>query len=204
MSRPSSWFPAWRSARLAWLLAGLGAAAAWAQPPAVIGGPFALVDQNDRPVTDRDLRGSYLLIYFGETSCTDLCPTSVAKMARVLHLLASPESPEPPEWRGGARAKLRAVFITVDPQRDTPAAMGSYTGQYSPKILALTGTPSAIARVTAEYHVIIRERETKRGDVEHSERFYLIGPDGRLLKEFSGNMTAESMADAIGALSRTG
>ncbi len=192
MSWRFSRFPARRAVLLAGLLAGLTATRARGQPRSVIGGPFALVDQNGRPVTDRDLRGRYLLVYFGYTCCPDLCPTSLAKMARVLTLLE------------GTGAKLRAVFITVDPARDTPAAIGAYTRQFSPDILGLTGSPSAITQVTAEYHVFVGGRDLKNGVIKHGSLMYLMGPDGRFIREFSGNETAETVADKIGGLPRTG
>ena len=96
-----------------------------------IGGPFTLESSSGKTVTDRDFRGKYMLVYFGYTYCPDVCPTTLNAVAAALDKL-------------GPKAKdLRPIFITVDPQRDTPAVMKQYTAAFSPDLIGLTGTPDA-------------------------------------------------------------
>lgn len=153
-----------------------------------IGGKFTLVGGDGKPVSDRDLRGRYLLVFFGYTGCPDICPATLSKIARVLTLL-------PP---GGAA--VSAVFITVDPARDTPALIGAYTRLFSPGIIGLSGSPAAIAQVAAAYHVYVGPRDPRTGAIAHSALIYLMGPDGRFITVFPDNETAQAIAAAIGAL----
>jgi len=151
-----------------WLLGG-------SAPPASpeIGGPFRLTQDDGQVVTDRDFRGRYLLIYFGYTGCPDICPTTLGSVAEALHRL-------------GARAgRLQPLFITVDPERDTPAAMRRYADAFSPRILGLSGTPAQIAAVEQEYRISSAIHGTG-GDppgytVDHTSVLLLVGPDGKYL-----------------------
>ncbi len=192
MSWRLSRFPARRTALVVALAACLAGAGAPAHAAGQIGGPFALVNPNGKTVTDRDLRGHYALIYFGYTHCADLCPTALAKLARVLTLAA------------GSGVKLWAVFITVDPARDPPAIVGPYARQFSPDILALSGTPAAISTATAAYHVFVGAGDMKTGGIKHTSVIFLVGPDGQFLRKFSANETPEAIAKALAALPRTG
>jgi protein SCO1/2 len=154
-----------------------------------IGGPFTLVDGAGRTVTDRDLRGQYLLIYFGYTFCPDVCPTTLTAMASALDQL-------------GSRAEqLRPVFITVDPERDTPKVVRDYTAAFSPRILGLTGTPEQIAKVAGEYRVYYAKHRTGEGPgdytVDHSSIIYLMGPDGRFIAPIAADESARQMAADI-------
>jgi protein SCO1/2 len=154
-----------------------------------IGGPFTLVDGAGRTVTDRDLRGQYLLIYFGYTFCPDVCPTTLTAMASALDQL-------------GSRAEqLRPVFITVDPERDTPKVVRDYTAAFSPRILGLTGTPEQIAKVAGEYRVYYAKHRTGEGPgdytVDHSSIIYLMGPNGRFIAPIAADESARQMAADI-------
>jgi protein SCO1/2 len=102
-----------------------------------IGGPFTLEDGSGRTVTDRDFRGKYMLVYFGYTFCPDVCPTTLTAVADAMDKL------------GPDAAKVRPVFITVDPARDTPAVVKKYIAAFGPEITGLTGTPEEIARVAS-------------------------------------------------------
>jgi len=157
-----------------------------AAAPAV-GGAFTLVTGDGQSVSDRDLRGRYLLVFFGYTGCPDICPTTLAKIARVLALLS----------RGGPA--VRAVFITVDPARDTPALISAYTKLFGQNILGLTGSEAAIARAEAAYHVYVGPRNPQTGTIVHSALIYLMGPDGRFVTVFPDNEPAGAMAAAISA-----
>jgi len=151
-----------------------------------IGGPFALEDGAGHAVTDRDLRGRYLLVYFGYTFCPDVCPTTLNEVATALDKL-------------GAKAdRLRVAFITVDPQRDTPQVVHDYAAAFSPRIMGLTGTPEQIAEVAREYRVYYATHRTgeQAGDytVDHSSILYLMGPDGRFVAPIRTDESGEAMA----------
>ena len=98
-----------------------------------IGGPFRLVDQNGKTVTDADLKGKWSLVYFGYTHCPDACPTALNDITIALDEL------------GPHRDAIRPVFVTVDPERDTPEVLKSYVTAFNAPILALSGTPEEIA-----------------------------------------------------------
>jgi protein SCO1/2 len=161
-----------------------------------IGGPFTLEDGNGRPVTDRDLRGRWLLVYFGYTNCPDVCPTTLTEVAAALDKL-------------GARGeRILPVFISIDPQRDTPQVVKDYTAAFTPRLLGLTGTPEQVARVAQEYRVYYATHQNgdKTGDysVDHSSLLYLMDPDGRFVAPIrtdeSGPEIAADLARLIPAL----
>jgi protein SCO1/2 len=135
-----------------------------------IGGPFRLVDQNGRNVTDADLRGKWALVYFGFTHCDDTCPTVLNNLALALDRL------------GPARTRVREVFISVDPERDTPAVLKAYVDEFAAPILALTGTPQAVAEAASGYRVIFAKHPKGDGgyDVDHSSVVYIMDPNGKL------------------------
>ena len=121
-----------------------------------IGGPFTLENDAGSRVTDRDFHGRYMLVYFGYTHCTDVCPTTLNAMADALDKL-------------GAKSKrLAPVFITIDPERDTPAVMKRYTAAFSPALAGLTGTQDQIAKVAHEYRVYYAKHVTGPGANDYS------------------------------------
>ena len=158
------------------------------EPPPVttIGGPFTLVNSHGDQVTDRDLRGKYLLIYFGYTFCPDACPTTLTQVADAVDRL-------------GARAdRLQPVFITVDPKRDTPAVIGTYAAAFSPHLLGLTGSAAQIAVAAREYHVYYAAHGS--GDdytVDHSSLLFLMGPDGKFVSLIPAGSGAAAIAADI-------
>jgi protein SCO1/2 len=155
---------------------------------ALIGGPFALIDQDGRTVSDADFRGRFMLIYFGYTFCPDVCPTTLATMAQAYDSL-------PPD----ERRKLALIFITVDPERDTADQIGQYVENFSPDLIGLTGSPEQIRKVLAEYRVYARKGEDDGGNyaVNHSSIVYLMGPDGKYLNHFPGTTSATDLAAGI-------
>ncbi|MDA8249700.1 MAG: SCO family protein [Rhodospirillales bacterium] len=160
-----------------------------AQPVGGIGGPFALTDGAGHAVTDRDLRGRYLLVYFGYTFCPDVCPTTLTAVAGALDRL-------------GKRAeRLQPLFITVDPLRDTPRVVRDYAAAFSPRILGLTGTPEQIARVARAYRVYYARHRTGEGPddytMDHSSILYLMGPQGRFIAPIAADEPAGQMAADI-------
>jgi protein SCO1/2 len=158
-----------------------------------IGGPFSLTDQNGRTVSDSDFKGYYRIVYFGYTSCPDVCPTDVANLMHGWQLLGKIDP---------ARAgKVRSVFITVDPARDTPEALKSFTANFDPRLIGLTGTPAAIASITKEYGVAVSpQKPTAPGVyfVDHTNAAYLMDPDGKPLALLPSEGTPKAIADELG------
>jgi cytochrome oxidase Cu insertion factor (SCO1/SenC/PrrC family) len=149
-----------------------------------IGGPFVLTDGAGHQVTDQDFRGRYLLVYFGYTSCPDACPTTLNQVAAALDNL------------GAKAARVQPLFITVDPQRDTPAVIGPYAAAFGPRMVGLTGEPDAIAQVVREYRVYASApgAGAKDSTVDHSSILYLRGPDGGFIAAIPANASGEAIA----------
>jgi protein SCO1/2 len=154
-----------------------------------IGGPFTLTQGNGQVVTDRDFRGRYLLVYFGYTSCPDICPTTLSAIADAIDIL-------------GSRAeRLQPLFITVDPSHDTPAIVRAYVRSFSPRIIGLTGTQVEIRAVEQEYRVSSAIHQTGPGandyTVDHTAVLFLVAPDGRYLAPFSATETGPELAKKL-------
>lgn len=148
------------------------------QPPlagARIGGTFSLTDQDGRTVTDRDFAGRYRIVYFGYTFCPDVCPTDVQNIGAALKTI---ERDDPPLGN-----RIVPIFITVDPARDTPAALKRFVSAFHPRLVGLTGTPEQIAKVAKEYGIYFgRGAGTADGYLmDHSRQIYLFDPDGKPL-----------------------
>ena len=176
------------------LAAGLAGAAAWmtlrSEDGVVpIGGPFALQDAAGNTVTEQQFRGRWMLVYFGYTHCPDACPTALQDMANALDQLP------------GKKDKVAILFITVDPERDTPAVMKDYVAAFEAPITALSGSPEATAAAARAYRVYFAKHPTKDGgyDMDHSSIIYLMDPKGR----FAANFTHETPPDQIAAKLRT-
>jgi protein SCO1/2 len=156
---------------------------------ASIGGPFALIDGNRKPVTDRDFRGKYMLVYFGYSFCPDVCPTTLNEIADAMDKL------------GPTAARVQPIFITVDPKRDTPDVIKQYAANFSPKLVGLTGTPEQIASVAKEYRVYYAEHRTGPGpndySMDHSSILYLMGPDGQFIEPIPADDSAAKIASVI-------
>jgi protein SCO1/2 len=153
-------------------------------PSAAIGGPFQLVDHDGNMVTDQDFKGKPFLVFFGFTHCPDLCPTALFEMSEVLRKL------------GPDAEKVRALFITVDPERDTPAVLKDYLSSFEPQIRGLTGAPSAIAAVEKAYRVYARKVPLERGGytMDHSVFVYLMDKNGRFVSTFNLKRRPEEAA----------
>jgi protein SCO1/2 len=156
---------------------------------ALIGGPFSLVGADGKPVTDRDFRGRYMLIFFGFTHCPDICPAELQVIAQALEQL------------GDKAKKVVPIFITLDPERDTPEAMANYVKSFGPNFVGLTGSPEAIAAAAKAYRVAYSKVENKdsAGDynVDHSALVYLMDPEGRYVTHFSYGLSADQMAEKL-------
>lgn len=140
-----------------------------------IGGPFTLIDQDGKTVHWKDFQGKYRLVYFGYTYCPDVCPLDLSKIMAGYHLL---EKSDPAK-----AAKIQPIFITVDPQRDTPAVLKQYVAAFDPNMIGLTGTVAQIDQVKHEFAVFGNKegdpKATKDYLVSHSRTPYLFGPDGK-------------------------
>ena len=155
---------------------------------AQVGGPFTLVNQDGETVTEETYRGKYMLIYFGFTFCPDVCPTELGIMSAALDRL------------GDKAEKVQPIFITIDPERDTPEVMARYVKLFNPRLAGLTGTPEQIADVAKAYHVFYRKAEDESSTeytMDHSSIIFLMGPDGEYLKLFPPQTPPDKMAEAI-------
>lgn len=176
------------------LLGGCGGAAP--KPPlegAAIGGPFALTDQHGKTVTDRDFAGRYRLVYFGYSYCPDVCPTDLAKLGQALRMV---EKADP-----ALGQRIVPIFITVDPERDTPAVVGRFVANFHPRMVGLTGSPEAIARTAKEFGVWYQKQPpaTPGGGylVNHTAATYMMDPAGKPLALLTQDMSASDMAAEI-------
>ena len=173
-----------------------GAMPAWAtDPPAAqqatpeIGGPFTLVDQDGHLATDTKFRGKWLLVYFGYTHCPDVCPTALSDMAAAIDGL------DP-----ARRSKVQVIFITVDPDRDTPKVMKDYVSAFEDaNITGLTGTRYQVNAAAKAYQVRVRRREGTDGDytMSHSSTINIMGPDGRFIVLSPPERIADHLAELV-------
>ena len=156
---------------------------------ALIGGPFALVDQHGKKVTDRDFRGRYMLIFFGFTHCPDVCPAELQVMSASLDEL------------GPKAEQVVPIFITLDPERDTPAAMGAFVKNFGSRFVGLTGSPEAIAAAADAYRVAYAQvqEDTSKPDysIDHSGLVYLMGKDGEYITQFTYGTPAAKMTETL-------
>lgn len=158
----------------------------WNKGP--IGGPFALTDQDGRPRSDVDFRGKLLLVYFGYTYCTDICPTDLQAMASAIDKL------------GPAGDAVQPLFITIDPEHDTPETIKLYVALFHPRLIGLTGSASEIKKVALAYKVYYAKAEReKKSDrlIDHSGFTFLVGRDGKYLGIFPPGTPADRMIDGI-------
>lgn len=160
----------------------------WGQEP--IGGPFELIDHTGARRTDADYRGKLALIYFGYTYCPDVCPTDLQAMASALDLLGD-----------GARA-VQPLFITIDPERDTPEHLANYVSLFHPRLVGLTGEAEAVRRAARAYKVYYAKvvlPESSDYVMDHSAFIYLLDASGRYLGFFPPGTSPERMATIIGS-----
>ena len=146
------------------------------EPPlkgAAMGGPFTLTDHNGRQVSDRDFAGKYRIVYFGFTHCPDVCPTDLLQIGQAMRQFEAKDAER--------AANVQPLFITTDPERDTPAVMKKYSAAFHPRILGLTGTPQQIADVAKRHAVYYAKGDATPGggySVDHSRVLILFGPEG--------------------------
>jgi protein SCO1/2 len=156
---------------------------------AAIGGPFSLLDASGKRVTDKDFAGRPMLVYFGFTNCPDVCPAGLQVIAAALDRL------------GPDAKKAATLFITVDPERDTPDVLGKYVKSFHPEIVALSGSADDIAGATKAYRVYAKkvpdESDPSRYNVDHSSFMYLMDANGEFVKHFPHSADAEVLASEL-------
>ena len=159
---------------------------------ALVGGPFSLVDHNGKAVTERDFRGRHMLIYFGFTHCPDFCPAALQVMSAAL------------EDIGDKADRVTPIFITVDPERDTPELLKGYVTHFHPRMVGLTGTAEQAAAVAKAYRVYARKVTDGSDDgsytMDHSSIIYLMDADGKFVTHFSHGTPVDTMSRRLTAL----
>jgi cytochrome oxidase Cu insertion factor (SCO1/SenC/PrrC family) len=157
----------------------------WSREP--IGGPFALVDQNGVRRTDADFRGQFMLVYFGFTYCPDICPTDLQQMGLAVDQL------------GPAGDAVQPIFITVDPERDTPEHLKDYVAMFHRRFVGLTGDAGAVKEAARAYRAYYAKVELGKSDytVDHSAFIYLIGRNGEYLGFFPPGTSADLLAGTL-------
>jgi protein SCO1/2 len=142
-------------------------------PPSV-GGPFQLTAHNGQTVTDKDLLGRPFLVFFGYTHCPDICHATLFEMSEILRAL-------------GPQAKIGALFVTVDPERDTPEILKDYLSNFDPRIIGLSGAREAVDSMLREYRIFSKRSPSDAGDyaVDHTTVVYLMNKDGRFVSSFN-------------------
>ncbi len=136
-----------------------------------VGGPFTLIDQDGRTVTEKDFAGATHLVFFGFTHCPDVCPTTLQQISDVLAALG-------PKGKG-----MKVAFVTVDPERDDPASLKTYLSSFDPRITGLTGTPEQITAVEKAYRAYARKVPDKNGEyvMEHTALVYVMDAKNHFL-----------------------
>jgi len=154
-------------------------------PGSELGGPFRLVDQDGKAVTEASYAGKFMLVYFGFTFCPDVCPTELQAMATAIDDL------------GGPGEMVQPILISVDPERDRPAQLKDYVAAFHPRLVGLTGSGEEIAAAAKAYRVYYAKGPADAdGDyvMDHTSFVYLMGPDGKLRSVFRAGTAPEAMA----------
>lgn len=157
-----------------------------------LGGSFALVNEAGRPVTEKEFAGQYRLMYFGYTFCPDICPTDVALIAKGLKAYETA--------RPARAARVRPIFVTVDPERDDPAALKAFVAAFHPRLTGLTGTPTQTTAAMKTFGVYAKRQETSDPEnylVDHFAAIYLFGPDGAPIAFLPHGSSADDVAGML-------
>jgi protein SCO1/2 len=157
---------------------------------APVGGPFELTDQAGHRRKDTDFRGKLVVLYFGYTYCPDVCPTELQSISLALDKL------------GPTAEAVQPLFITVDPERDTPPRLAEFVSSFNPRLIGLTGSVAEIKKTAIAYHTFFaKNAPTAPGEyaVDHTGFIYLVGRDGRYLGFLPPGSSPDAIADAIRA-----
>jgi protein SCO1 len=160
----------------------------WNRGP--IGAPFTLTDQEGHRRSDAEFRGKLMLIYFGYTTCPDICPTDLMTIAEAIDAL------------GKLGDAVQPIFITIDPERDTVPKLADYVSSFHPRLIGLTGTSAEIRKIALAYKVYYAKRDIERGEdytIDHTGVTYLVGRDGKYLGFVPPQTTPKRLAEVIKA-----
>jgi cytochrome oxidase Cu insertion factor (SCO1/SenC/PrrC family) len=153
---------------------------------ALIGGPFTMLNQKGEMVTEKNFEGHYTIYFFGYTFCPDVCPTELQVLTAALKEL------------GPDAAKIIPVFVSIDPERDTPTVIGEYVANFDSRFVGLTGTPEQLANMAKAFHVYYKkvadEKNAQNYGMDHPSILYLMGPDGKFAKHFPYTTDAKALA----------
>ena len=174
-----------------------GVVAFWPKPEraavgtgeSLIGGAFALTDAEGKRRTDAEFRGKHVLVFFGFANCPDFCPTALVTISQALEKL------------GPKAEKVAPLFITVDPERDTPAELKNYAQNFDQRIVMLTGGAEDIAAAARAYRVYYAKKPLEKAGeytMDHSSYIYLMGPDGKYITHFRHGISPADLAEALG------
>ncbi len=153
-----------------------------------VGGPFELIDQTGRTRTDADFRGKLLIVYFGYTSCPDVCPTDLMQIGLAMDKL------------GAAAVQVQPLFISLDPERDTPSVLADYIAMFNPRIVGLTGTPAQVRAVADAYKANYAKVFPEGGSIyviDHTGFIYLMDQSGEYLGFFPPGTSADRLVEII-------
>jgi protein SCO1 len=152
-----------------------------------VGGHFELTTSDGRAVTEASFRGKWLLIYFGYTFCADVCPGTLMSMAEAMKKL------------GPLAEKVQPLFITLDPERDTPEKIGEYVKDFDPRFVGLVGSSQQIADTAREFHVYYRVRQLGHGEyvLDHSSFIYLMDRNGTFVSLLNGDLPGHEVAEHL-------
>lgn len=155
---------------------------------AAVGGPFRLVDTNGKPFTERNLVGEFSVLYFGFTHCPDICPDELEKLAAAVDAV-----------EGSTGRRLLPVFISVDPERDTPQLVRQYVREFHPRMVGLTGDVDSVKAASKAYRVYYHKTTDSDKDylVDHSIIMYLLSPEGEFVTFYGKNFTVEQLSASI-------
>jgi cytochrome oxidase Cu insertion factor (SCO1/SenC/PrrC family) len=153
---------------------------------ALIGGPFTMLNQNGETVTEKTYAGKYMLLFFGFTNCGDVCPAELQVMSAAFTEM------------GPVSDQITPIFVTIDPERDTPPVMAAYVKNFNSRLQGLTGSAEQIAAFAKIYHIFYQKipnpKDPASYEMDHSSILYLMGPDGKFIKHFPYTTDAKGLA----------
>jgi cytochrome oxidase Cu insertion factor (SCO1/SenC/PrrC family) len=156
---------------------------------ALIGGPFVMLNQKGETVTEKTFAGQYMLVFSGFTHCGDVCPTELQVMTAAFTEMGPPSD------------KITPIFVSIDPDRDTPQAMADYVKNFHPRLQGLTGSADQVAAFAKAYHIFYQKvpnpKDPADYEMDHSSILYLMGPDGKFVTHFTYTTDAKALSEGL-------